>query len=801
MIDRIERLIRGFRRRISRSEWAIRWLGLPVSEGTGSQPGVVLIQMDGLSRTQMEQAMKRGRLPFLRGLLAHQHYETHTFYPGLPSSTPAVQAELHYGVRGAVPSFGFIDRSTQRVFTMLSPDSAAEVEARLRQKGEGLLQGGSSWSNIYRGGAAEEESHFCAASMGFRDLFRSRPLIRLLTFPLLHFSSLLRAVLLLGLEFCIAFRDLFRGLTRGESPLEELRAVFNRVFVCIGLRELLTIGVKIDVARGLPIIHVNFVGYDEQAHRRGPSSAFAHWSLGGIDRAVKSIYRAAQRSARRDYQVWVFSDHGQERCRFFDQIQGTTLEHVIADALEGAVGEAASQQNAGDRPVRTRFRGERSRQRSFAEWFRQEVLTRFEERPFTVTALGPVGHLYLKEKLDLPAQRTLATTLVGKGGVPGALLCDASGGVEWFHAKGSIALATNTPDFLPHPESLRNTLVRDLVNLCHHESAGDLVLLGWGPDVPLVSFANERGSHAGPGLEETQGFALLPESTPLPEHPGAFLRPTDLRAAVRHVLERETLTSPRSRKAPSIRSGLRVMTYNVHSCLGMDGRVSPGRIARVIERYQPDLVALQELDFGRLRSQRHDQSRLIAGHLGMHLTFCPTVIDRDEQYGHALLSRVPMKVVRTEILRGAGGTRHVEPRGALWMRLNLLGREINLMNTHLGLRRRERLLQTAELLDPDWMGAIGRDEPIILCGDFNMSPGSAPYRALTRRLQDVQLALRPLRPLNTFSTWRPLLRIDHILVSHHFRPTQVLVPRNHLTRVASDHLPLIADLVVQESAF
>ena len=88
MIDRVEHFFRRLRRRLSRSEWLIPLLGLAVSEGTAEEPGLVLIQIDGLSRKQMERAMERGRLPFLRRLIQREHYDTRTFYSGLPASTP-----------------------------------------------------------------------------------------------------------------------------------------------------------------------------------------------------------------------------------------------------------------------------------------------------------------------------------------------------------------------------------------------------------------------------------------------------------------------------------------------------------------------------------------------------------------------------------------------------------------------------------------------------------------------------------------------------------------------------------------
>ncbi len=797
MIDRLEHFFRRQRRRLSRSEWAIPLLGLPVSEGTSTEPGLVLIQIDGLSRGQMERAMERGRLPFLQSLLQREHYETRTFYPGLPTSTPAVQAELYYGVRGAVPAFSYFERATHRVFTMFTPDYAKEVETRLREHGPGLLQGGSSWSNIYTGGAADEETHFCAAALSARDLFRSRPLLRLVTFPLFHFPSLVRILALLVVELFLAGWDLIHGLARGENLTEELTALSKRVFICIGLRELLTIGTKIDTARGLPIIHVNLLGYDEQAHRRGPSSAFAHWSLLGIDRAIKNIYRAAHRSARRDYQVWIFSDHGQEATQIFSELQPAGLEGVIRAALEGTAQPSAAPPRSGARPAHARLTGERSPGRGFAEWLRTEILARFEDSPFTVAAFGPVGHVYFKAPLSAARKREVAQRLIRAGGVPSVLLCDDDKSPEWWSAAGSIALTPELTKEWPHPEAMRTELVEDLKRLSAHECAGDLILLGWAPDARPLSFANERGAHAGPGTEETQGFILLPEQTHLPAAAKEFLRPADLRAAILHFLGREALPTRPRRPRGAVRQ-LRVMTYNVHSCLGMDGRISPRRIAGVIRRYHPDVVALQELDLGRVRSQRFDQPKLIAEELGMHLAFCPTVIDQGEQYGHALLSHFPLEVVRTDILRSGRQRAHIEPRGALWVRLEVDGIQLNLMNTHFGLRRSERLAQAEDLLDRDWIGGLSEAEPLILCGDFNMFPRSAPYRALSRRLRDVQGGALEFTPLNTFSTLHPMVRIDHIFVSRHFTPTQIRVPRNHLTRVASDHLPLLADLTFQE---
>src|SRR3954470_14621760 len=149
MLANIESWVHRVRRNLSRSEWAIRHLGLTPSTNTGEEPGLLLIQIDGLARGQLERAIESGRMPFLRDLQRRNGYQLHTFYPGLPSTTPAVQAELYYGVKSAVPAFSFFDRVMKKLGRMWDPDWAKAREAVCAEKAEGLLRGGSSWSNIY----------------------------------------------------------------------------------------------------------------------------------------------------------------------------------------------------------------------------------------------------------------------------------------------------------------------------------------------------------------------------------------------------------------------------------------------------------------------------------------------------------------------------------------------------------------------------------------------------------------------------------------------------------------------------
>jgi endonuclease/exonuclease/phosphatase family metal-dependent hydrolase len=263
-----------------------------------------------------------------------------------------------------------------------------------------------------------------------------------------------------------------------------------------------------------------------------------------------------------------------------------------------------------------------------------------------------------------------------------------------------------------------------------------------------------------------------------------------LRAAALDLLGRQPL--PSRRRALHVTTHLRVMSYNVHGCFGVDGRISPRRIARVIAQQSPDLVALQEIDEGRVRSRSERQSAMIAELLGYHVIFCPTVIRGEEHYGHAILSRLPIETVKIAQLPQHPGGLWPEARGALLSRIRFGDLPVNIVTTHLGLSSRERLAQVEALLGPDWLGPVLETEPVIVCGDFNFAPRSLPFRRMTARLRHVVQA--GTRRIYTFSSARPFIQLDHIFASRHFHPERVIAVRNDLTRVASDHLPLVADL-------
>jgi endonuclease/exonuclease/phosphatase family metal-dependent hydrolase len=176
------------------------------------------------------------------------------------------------------------------------------------------------------------------------------------------------------------------------------------------------------------------------------------------------------------------------------------------------------------------------------------------------------------------------------------------------------------------------------------------------------------------------------------------------------------------------------------------------------------------------------------------------VTREDEHYGHALLSRWPIEIVKRARLPHDPSSWWQEPRSAIWARVDMAGQIVNVITTHLGLGPNERVLQVRALIGEEWIGGIPANEPVILCGDFNALPGSAPYKLAAARLRDAQFAGGGFKPQGTFSSVQPLVRLDHIFTTAHFVRERVVVVRNDLTRVASDHLPLLADFRIVAEA-
>ncbi|CAN5368016.1 endonuclease/exonuclease/phosphatase family protein [soil metagenome] len=246
--------------------------------------------------------------------------------------------------------------------------------------------------------------------------------------------------------------------------------------------------------------------------------------------------------------------------------------------------------------------------------------------------------------------------------------------------------------------------------------------------------------------------------------------------------------------SPVARPSLRVATYNVHGCVGPDGRRSESRIAEVISSLNVDIIGLQELDLNRRRSAGTDQAGLIAGQLGWTSYFHPAMSRSEEHYGDAVLCRYPMLLRQAAPLPARAPFYCRETRAALWVEVTTPLGPVHVFNTHFGLGRGERLQQAQLLIGPEWLGRVPAGEALIVLGDFNSLPSSRALRALSTKLRPARSFFSPPPALLSFPTPWPLVGLDHIFLSPALRAQAIQVARSPLARSASDHYPLVADL-------
>lgn len=225
------------------------------------------------------------------------------------------------------------------------------------------------------------------------------------------------------------------------------------------------------------------------------------------------------------------------------------------------------------------------------------------------------------------------------------------------------------------------------------------------------------------------------------------------------------------------------MSYNIRNARGTDDRVDLGRIAAVIASFEPDIVALQEVDVGRTRSGAIDQATELAAQLGMSASFAPCVVHGDtEHYGIATLTKLPLLEKRQLMLPYQNHRRRSEPRCALVTRLVWEGGELDMVNTHLSIHAGERPAQVSAI-----MSDLDSDE-VVIAGDFNCTPWSTPFKTMCCGLKPAT------RRARTWPSRLPLLPLDHILYRGPLDVVKSGVWKQGEAKRASDHLPVVAEL-------
>ena len=235
---------------------------------------------------------------------------------------------------------------------------------------------------------------------------------------------------------------------------------------------------------------------------------------------------------------------------------------------------------------------------------------------------------------------------------------------------------------------------------------------------------------------------------------------------------------------------LRIVTYNVHKCRGLDRRVRPGRIAAVLREVAADIIALQEvLSIEGAPQRERDQARFIAEELELDYHIGENRRLHGGAYGNVVLSRLPLRAVHNYDITW----RWREPRGCQRVDVEIGdGASLHVFNVHLGTAFVERRHQGRRLLDADILGNAELRGPRVVLGDFNEWTRGLASRLLTAHLESADVRLH-LRRARTYPGPLPLLHLDHIYFDSALKLERLTLHKSLTALVASDHLPLVAD--------
>jgi hypothetical protein len=507
-------------------------------------PGLLIVQIDGLSHPVLEQSIRAGRVPVLGGMVRDGDATLHHWVAMLPPTTPASQSGILHGRNDGIAGFRWYEKAGGRLMVANHPEDAAEIVRRISD-GSGLLaRDGASVGNLVTGDAPR--SYLTMATIAEGQSRGDDRRMRGLYVTTINYLRLL--VLMVGelvKELYQAERQ--RGWSVEPRMHRDFHYAVERAVTNVALRTVSTALVIEEMYCGAPTIYVDYTGYDAISHHCGPEREEAIDALAGIDRAIGSLIKAARHS-RRTYRLVVLSDHGQCLGATFRQRHGKPLEEVIAGLLPGAttvVGTTDSVESAGIGrrvaselgrgsgtgsllmrllPSGTRPYGGRSRGHGAAAGGGAVLET---PPDVVVASSGNLAHVYFTGLPGRATEEEIETKYPGvieglarHPGIGLVLVRSALGQAKVVGPKGGLEL-TASADGEGILAGYGIGAVENLLRLEGFATAGDLILIGAADQRSgeVTGFEELVGSHGGLGGWQSEAFILCPKSLKLVEDP------------------------------------------------------------------------------------------------------------------------------------------------------------------------------------------------------------------------------------------------------------------------------------------
>jgi uncharacterized membrane protein YvlD (DUF360 family) len=495
-------------------------------------PGLLMIQIDGLGKTVLENQMRAGRMPTLDRLVRGGASRVDPWLALLPPVTPVSQAGILHGDNDRMPGFRWFEKRPGTLLVANTPEGASEILRRLSD-GHGLLSDdGASIGNLLTGDATR--SYLTMATIedepGPDDPRRLRGIF------VSQVNYIRLAVLTIG-EVAKELYQRERQRAGGVEPRirRDLHYALERALTNVSLRNITTALVIEEMFAGSPSIYVDYTGYDALAHHAGPEREESVDALDGLDRTIASILKAAQETPR-PYRLVVLSDHGQCLGTPFSQLYGELLEDT-ARRLMGVAGSRTSvpirngehhglgrvilhEVGRGHGPLRAVARRAANRPRPASPPPTDDALV--------ACASGNLALLYLtvsddrldREEIDL-RYPDLIDGLLAHPGVGLIVVDSRTNGPVALGRSGAHYLASGRIAGVDPLLAFGPTAAESLRRVDGFANAGDLMIIG--PYDPatgeVITYEDLVGSHGGLGGRQQEPFLLHPADLTIGDEP------------------------------------------------------------------------------------------------------------------------------------------------------------------------------------------------------------------------------------------------------------------------------------------
>ncbi len=501
------------------------------------KPGLLVVQIDGLSLPILKHAIGAGRVPVLGRLVRDGDATLHPWTAMLPPTTPASQAGILHGRNDGIAGFRWYEKSSARLMVANHPEDAAEIVRRVSNGAGFLADDGASIGNLVTGDAPRSYLTMATITTG-----NSADGDRRLRGFFVTTVNYIRLLVLMAGEIA---KELYQAERQRGSSVEprmhrDMHFAVERAATNIAMRTVSTALVIEEMYGSAPTIYVDYTGYDAIAHHCGPERVEAIDALEGIDRAIGSLLKAARYTSR-PYRLVVLSDHGQCLGATFQQCYGQPLEAVIAGLLPRAttvVGTTDSVESAG---IGRRIAAEIGRGPGLSS-----LVLRLLPRALrgygggaasgaaaappdvVVASSGSLAHVYFTSQSDRMTEKAIEKrypgvieALANHPGIGALVVRSATGHTLVRGPRGRLDLAASKADGSDVLADYGPGAVENLRRLAGFDTAGDLILLGAVDPISgeVTGFEELIGSHGGLGGWQTEPFILCPSTLKLAKDP------------------------------------------------------------------------------------------------------------------------------------------------------------------------------------------------------------------------------------------------------------------------------------------